>query len=99
MVIFTTDKPSSATLNFCGISENPDEREDSKVHLKFEENSIMVLNFPHYTHHKFCGEFVCVSIHPNEGLNLIEALQSGNLSAGFLKTATIFSKTNQQNGD
>ena len=53
----------------------------------------MVLNFPPYTHHKFDGEFVCVSVHPREGINLIEALESGLLPKGFLESATVFSKT------
>jgi hypothetical protein len=54
---------------------------------------LSVLNFPPHTHHKFEGEFVCISVHPREGENLIEALQSGLLPKGFLESATVFSKT------
>jgi len=93
--IITTNKAAGVTLNFCGIAENPDEREDSKVHLDFPNNSMIVLNFPPYAHHKFHGEFVCLSVHPREGKNLIEKLRSGDLEGGFLESATVFSKNNQ----
>jgi hypothetical protein len=91
--IITTHKAAGVTLNFCGINEIPEERKDCEVNLKFSKNSLMVLNFPPHTHHKFDGEFVCVSVHPREGENLIEALESGLLPKGFLESATVFSKT------
>lgn len=93
--IFTTNKPAAATLNFCGIAENPDERKDCEVHLDFPKNSFIALNFPPYTHHKFHGDFVCLSVHPREGENLIEMVKSGNLPKGFLETATVFSATEE----
>jgi hypothetical protein len=93
--IVTTKKPAAVTLNFCGVAENPEERKDCEVHLKFPENSKLVLNFPPYTHHKFHGDFVCLSVHPSEGLNLIEASQSGTLPKGFLESATVFSATKE----
>ena len=93
--IITTNKMSGVTLNFCGISENPDEKKDTEVHLEFPKNSMVVLNFPPYTHHKFHGEFVCMSVHPREGNNLIKAVESGTLTKGFLESATVFSKTKE----
>ena len=93
LIIFTNNKKAGATLNFCGVDENPDERPDCKASLTFQENSITILNFPPYTHHKFSGEFIALSIHPREGANLIEAVQNGKISKGFLETATVFSKT------
>jgi hypothetical protein len=93
LYIVTTHKAAGVTLNFCGINEIPEERKDCEVSLKFSKNSLIVLNFPPHTHHKFDGEFVCVSVHPREGGNLIEALQSGLLPRGFLESATVFSKT------
>ena len=93
--IITTKKPAAVTLNFCGVAENPDERKDCEVHLKFPENSMLVLNFPPYTHHKFHGDFVCMRVHPREGKNLIEAVQSGTLPMGFLESATVFSATEE----
>lgn len=93
--IFTTKKPAGVTLNFCGVAENPDERKDTEVHLKFPENSMIVLNFPPYTHHKFHGDFVCMSVHPREGQNLIQAVGSGTLPRGFLESATVFSSTKE----
>jgi hypothetical protein len=91
--IITTKKPAAVTLNFCGIAENPDERKDCEVHLKFPENSMLVLNFPPCTHHKFHGDFVCMSVHPREGTNLIRAVSTGTLPKGFLESATVFSNT------
>lgn len=93
LYIITTHKPAGVTLNFCGIHEIPEERKDCEVNLKFSKNSLMVLNFPPHTHHKFDGEFVCISVHPREGGNLIEALESGLLPKGFLESSTVFSKT------
>lgn len=92
LIVFTTDKPSGVVLNFCGIMENPDEHPECKNELKFPPNSMVVLKFPPYTHHKFCGSFVCTSIHPREGKNIIEAVQSGNIKGGFLESATVMSK-------
>jgi len=94
--IFTTDEACGVTLNFCGISENPDNRKDCEVTLDFPKNSHVILNFPPFTHHKFHGKFVCLSIHPKEGLNLIKAVESGTLSKGFLETATVFSKSSNE---
>jgi len=90
--VLTTNKASGVTLNFCGIGENPDNRKDCEVKLVFPKNSALILNFSPFTHHKFHGEFVCMSIHPREGDNLIQALESGVLPKGFLETATVFSK-------
>lgn len=92
LYIITTNKPAGVTLNFCGIEESPDQRKDCEVKHDFKKNSLVVLNFPSYTHHKFHGEFTCMSIHPREGDNLIAAVQSGTLPKGFLETATVFSK-------
>jgi hypothetical protein len=91
LFIYTTDKDAGVTINFCGIEENPDDRPDCKVHLRFKENSISTLVFPPYVHHKFHGEFVCISVHPREGDKLIEAVRSGSLPKGFLESATVFS--------
>jgi hypothetical protein len=93
LIIVTTKKPAGAELNFCGVAENPDMRPDCRTKIDFPPNSILVLNFPPYTHHKFNGDFICMSVHPREGENLIEALRSGTLPKGFLETATIFSNT------
>jgi hypothetical protein len=94
LIIVTTNKKAGVTLNFCGVTEIPDQRKDSEVVLEFPENSIILLAFRDKTHHKFHGnEFDCLSIHPVEGMNLIEAIQSGIKSdKGFLETATEFSK-------
>jgi hypothetical protein len=86
---------SGVTLNFCGVNENPDDRKDSKVDIEFPKNSMMVLNFPLFTHHKFHGDFVCMSVHPKEGNKLIEATRSGTLPRGFLESATVFSQTSE----
>ncbi len=91
ILIFTTNKEAGATLNFCGIAENPDLRPDCEERLQFKENAISILTFPPYTHHKFHGEFVCISFHPREGANLIEAVKNGTLPKGFLESAAIFS--------
>ncbi|MBL6664235.1 MAG: hypothetical protein ISQ34_00125 [Rickettsiales bacterium] len=91
LYIVTTNKTAGVTLNFCGIVESPDDRKDCEVKLEFPKNSILSLNFPPYTHHKFNGEFICMSIHPREGANLIESLENGTLPKGFLESATVFS--------
>jgi hypothetical protein len=36
-----------------------------------------------------------MSVHPREGKNLIEAVQSGTLPMGFLESATVFSATEE----
>jgi len=95
LYIVTTSRSSGATLNFCGVAENPDLRKDCEVNLNFPKNSIVILNFPAFTHHKFHGNFVCVSVHPREGVNLIDALNSGKLTKGFLESATVFSVTDK----
>ncbi len=95
LIIITTNKPSGVTLNFCGVAENPEHRKDCEQYVEFPKNSMLALNFPPYTHHKFHGEFDCLSIHPREGANLIEAVQSGTLPKGFLESATVFSKTDK----
>ena len=91
--LITTIKPSGVILNFCGINESPDKRKDTEVAIPFPKNSISVLKFPAFTHHKFYGEFVCQSVHPKEGSNLIEQVNSGKIiEQGFLEYATVFSK-------
>lgn len=95
--IFTIGKDAGVTLNLCGINENPKERKDTEVHLDFPENSMSVLKFPAYAHHKFHGDFVCISVHPVEGQNILDAVQSGTLDKGFLESATVFSQT--ENGE
>ncbi len=96
LLIFTTERDASVKLNFCGIKEDPESRPDCDKEVKFPKNSIFILRFPEYTHHKFFGDFVCISFHPVEGYNLIEALRSGNLSGGFLESATVFSKKDSE---
>ncbi len=93
--IFTINKEAGVTLNFCGVCENPQNRKDCELKLDFPENSMVVLKFPAYTHHKFHGEFICVSVHPREGQNILEAVQSGTLQKGFLESATVFSSTEE----
>ena len=95
LIIFTTDKPAGVVLNFCGIMENPDEHPECEKQFEFPPNSMVVLKFPPYTHHKFLGSFVCTSVHPREGKNIIEAVQSGNIKGGFLESATVMSKMGQ----
>ncbi len=91
LIIVTTEIKSGAELNFCGISENPDKRQDCSVAIDFPSNSIVVVRIPPYTHHKFKGRFVCISVHPKDGKNIIDALNSGTLPKGFLESATVFS--------
>ena len=90
LLIVTTAKTAGATLNFCGISENPDIRTDCNVELNFPQYSIMALVFPPNTHHKFHGDFVCLSVHPREGMNIIDAVNSGTIPMGFLENAPPF---------
>jgi hypothetical protein len=92
LMVYTTNKEAGVTLNFCGIGENPDQRKDCEVNLSFKPNSLSVLTFPAYTHHKFKGDFVCLISHPREGQNFIKSLQSRKLSKNFLESATVFSK-------
>lgn len=94
LIIFTLDKEAGVSLNFCGIAEDPADRKDTESFLKFPENSMIELDFPVYTHHKFHGDFVCLSLHTQEGPNIIEAVKSGTLTAGFLESATVFSGKN-----
>jgi hypothetical protein len=90
LIIITTDKPASAVLNVCGTNESPDEHPECSVEFKLEPNSISVLKFPPYTHHKFYGDFVCTSVHPREGQNFIKALNEGDLG-NFLESNTVLS--------
>jgi hypothetical protein len=93
LLVFTTEKEAGVTLNFCGTEESPEDRKDCEVRKDFPRNSFLALTFPSYTHHKFHGEFVCLSIHPRDGQNIIDAVKSGTLPKGFLESATVFSKT------
>ncbi len=94
--VFTTNKKSGVVLNFCGINENPENRKDCEVHLDFPPNSLITVEFPAYCHHKFYGDFVCVSIHPQDGPNIIDAVKRGTLPKGFLESATVFSSTEKE---
>ena len=96
LMIVTTNQTSGITLNFCGVAENPEHKKDCEKFIEFPKNSMIVVNFPAYTHHKFMGNFNCISIHPKEGENLISAVQSGTLPRGFLESATVFSKTKNE---
>ncbi|MFT5703409.1 MAG: hypothetical protein ACI9TO_000778 [Rickettsiales bacterium] len=95
LIIITTEKKGGVTLNFCGIEEDPEKRKDCEKYIEFPPNSMIVLNFPAYTHHKFHGEFDCISEHPKEGVNIIKAVLSGTLPKGFLESATVFSKKSE----
>lgn len=96
LLISSGNRESGVILNFCGVNENPKDRKDCEVKLNFKKNSLSILRFPAFTHHKFTGDFVCLSVHPKEGKNIIEAVQSGTLPKGFLESATVFSgKENQ----
>ena len=95
LIIFTTSKKAGATLNFCGISESPEDRPDCEVKLKFEPNKIQVLHFGEEVHHRFEGDFVCLSIHPKDSDSIIKALKEGKLPEGFLERATIFSQSSK----
>jgi hypothetical protein len=90
LIIITTDQGASCELNFCGIKESPADHSESQVTINLQPNSISVLKFTPYTHHKFYGEFVCTSVHPREGPNFIKAVESNNLG-NFLESATTFS--------
>ena len=92
--ILTTNKSAGVVLNFCGINEDPLQRMDCEAILRFPLNSFLTLKFPAFTHHKFFGEFVCNSVHPKEGENMIDLIESGKLPKGFLESATIFSQGN-----
>ncbi|MBP7709917.1 MAG: hypothetical protein KA100_02475 [Rickettsiales bacterium] len=93
--ILTIGKEAGVTLNFCGISENPDERKDCEVRLEFPPNAMSTLKFPAYVHHKFHGDFICTSVHTADGPNIINALKQGTLPDGFLASATVFSATEE----
>jgi hypothetical protein len=90
LIIITTDNPASAVLNVCGTNESPDEHPECDVKVNLKPNSISVLKFPPYTHHKFYGDFVCTSVHPREGQNFIKALNEGALG-NFLESNTVLS--------
>ena len=92
LLIFTTDRPVTIKLNFCGVEESPDKRKDCEVEIELEKNALTALAMPAYTHHKFYGEFACMSVHPREGHNIIKAVESGTLPKGFIESATVFSK-------
>lgn len=94
--IYTTDEEAGAILNFCGIAENPENRKDCEVQLEFPKNSLVILNFASFVHHRFKGRFAALSVHPEEEKNLIQATQSGTLPRGFLETATVFSGAEQK---
>lgn len=95
--VLTISKEAGVKLNFCGINENPEERKDCEVVLNFPLNSFVTVKFPAYCHHKFYGDFVCVSIHPQDGPNIIEAVKNGTLPKGFLESATVFSSKEKDN--
>lgn len=99
LFIINKNSQSGATLNFCGINEAPDACPETERKISFPQNTLSVLRFPAYTHHKFFGEFNCISIHPQEGKKLIEAIEQGGNQKGFLELATIISKKidNQKN--
>ena len=101
LVLYTKNKASGVILNHCGPYENPNQRKDCETKLHFPKNSILVLNFPAYTHHKFYGNFECLSIHPQEGKNVIANIRNGEKledQKGFLEGATIFSIKNSKQG-
>jgi hypothetical protein len=89
--IFTTSDTAGVILNFCGIKENPEDRKDSEVYLEFPKNAMVILNFPPYTPHQFYPKFVCTSVHPQEGSNIISAAKSGQFDGKFLEGATVIS--------
>lgn len=96
LLVNTNNREAGVILNFCGVNENLEDRKDCEVKLDFKKNSLSILKFPAFTHHKFMGDFVCMSIHPKEGQNIIDCLTSGTLPKGFLESATVFSgKENQ----
>lgn len=95
LYIITTDKNSGVNVNLCGIEENPNNRKDCEFIIDFPKNSLSILRFKEQAHHRFFGDFVCVSCHPTEAKNIIVAVQSGTLPKGFLESATIFSKTDE----
>jgi hypothetical protein len=99
LIIATTDKPSGAILNFCGVSENPEKHKDTEQKINFPSNSLITLRFPAYVHHKFIGSFNCLSVHPKEGKNMIAALKDGSLNKGFLEMATVISDAKQKPSD
>jgi hypothetical protein len=99
LYVCTIGKEAGVTLNFCGICEDPDKRKDCEVRIDFPTQSMNLLRFPAYTHHKFNGDFVCTSIHPMDGKNILEAVESGKLPKGFLESATVFSPTTQSQNE
>lgn len=95
LIIYTTDKDAGVELNFCGTDESPVDRPDCERKIQFPQNSMLVLSFPENTHHRFWGDFVCISVHPKEGPNIVDSIKTGNLTEGFLEYATVFSKGNE----
>ncbi len=93
--IYTIGKEAGVTLNFCGIAEDPNHRKDCEVYISFPPNSLCVLKFPAYTHHKFHGDFAADSVHPLDGAHIIDAVKHGTLPHGFLESATVFSPTEE----
>lgn len=91
LLIVTTNTNAGVKLNFCGINESPDNCPSTEKIHDFEKNSISIVRFAAHAHHEFYGTFVCASFHPKEGANIIAALESGNMTKGFLETATVMS--------
>ena len=93
LFIFTTEQPASATLSSCGIYENPNDASSPKRTLDFSPNSLHILRFPPYTHHKFHGEFLAFSVHPYETPDVIAKMyQAKDNEGGFLGMSTILSE-------
>jgi hypothetical protein len=95
LIIVTANKQASVDLNFCGINEAIDTREDLHITENFANNSIYVLTFPSGTHHQFHGDFACISVHPEESMGFIDALNNDNLPGNFLESATVLSKISE----
>lgn len=91
-LIITTSKKAGVTLNFCGTDELPENRPDCEIDLEFEPNKIHILTFAEKVHNRFRGDFVCISINPEESEATIEAIKKGILPNGLLANAIIFSK-------
>ncbi len=92
LLIIATGKECGADLNFCGVNEDPKARQDLAKKVTFPKNSISLIRFPGGTHHKFFGDFVCISFHPEEGQEMINFLASGKkFPEGFLSKMTVVS--------
>ena len=92
LIICTTNQPAGVKLNFCGVKQAPDDHPDTEIIKDFPPNAMSVIIFPAYVHHKFFGQFTCISVHPKDGLKFIKEMTKGNLSKGFLESATTFSE-------